>query len=177
MPDPGEVIAFVGTERLAVGSLDEVALAVDRAAARSVQPILIFDRTTGEQVEPAAPARPARRAAGRPRLGVVAREVTLLPRHWDWLADQPGGASVTLRRLVEQARRSSAGADRVRRAREAAYRFMTAMGGDRPGFEEALRALFAGDRTKFGKCVAAWPRDVREEAEALAGPSFTPRGR
>ena len=76
---------------------------------------------------------------------MVAREVTLLPRHWEWLAQQSGGASVALRRLVDQARRGTEDKDRIRRAQEAAYRFMSAMAGNRPNFEDAIRALFAGD--------------------------------
>ncbi|MDB4949081.1 MAG: hypothetical protein JWM27_1730 [Gemmatimonadetes bacterium] len=111
---------------------------------------------------------PARRGRGRPRLGVVAREVTLLPRHWEWLSTQRGGASVALRRLVEAARRASEGQDRERQARNAAYRFMHALAGDLPGFEEAARALFAGERERFGDLVAAWPKDVRDHAVALA---------
>jgi hypothetical protein len=99
---------------------------------------------------------------------VVAREVTLLPRHWDWLAAQPGGASVALRKLVEEARRGSADADRRRAARDAAYRFMSAMAGDLPGFEEAARALFADDRQRFDDVVAAWPADIRDYTVAVA---------
>jgi hypothetical protein len=97
---------------------------------------------------------------------VVAREVTLLPQHWDWLAAQPGGASVTLRRLVDAARRS--GPDRVKQAREAAYRFLAAIAGNAPGYEEATRALFAGDRTRFESLLAPWPDDIRTHALALA---------
>jgi uncharacterized protein len=117
-----------------------------------------------------APAEP--RGPGRPKLGVVAREVTLLPRHWDWLATQPGGASVALRKLVEHARLASRGRDRKRRAQESAYRFLSAMAGNEAGFEEALRALFAGQREQFTKTAAAWPADVREHAKKLAAKVF-----
>ncbi len=86
-------------------------------------------RPRGTTNQPAEP-----RGRGRPKLGVVAREVTLLPRHWDWLNAQPGGASVALRKLVEQARRANGDADRARAAREAAYHFMSAMAGDLPAF-------------------------------------------
>lgn len=160
--------------------------------------LLIFDNRTGKQIDfdlrgteteiaarlttstglaastgapPAveSDAAPASRAGpGRPRLGVVAREVTLLPRHWDWLAAQRGGASVALRRLVEAARLSSGGRDRARNAAERAYHFMSAIAGDLPGFEEASRALFAGDRRKLGDCIAAWPADISDHALALA---------
>jgi hypothetical protein len=108
------------------------------------------------------------RGPGRPKLGVVAREVTLLPRHWDWLNSQPGGASVTLRKLVEQARRASEGRDRVRQSQDAANRFMSAIAGDLPGFEEATRALFAANTGRFDECVASWPADVRDHARKLA---------
>jgi hypothetical protein len=165
------------------GPLHEVALAVRRAAERGATgPLLIFDDATGRVIDVdtrgteeemiarlapgAAPLAPRRR--GRPKLGVVAREVTLLPRHWEWLNAQPGGASVALRRLVDEARRTGATEDRTRRVREAAYRFMHAAAGDLPGFEEAARALFAGDRARFSVCVAKWPRDVRDHAIALA---------
>jgi hypothetical protein len=109
--------------------------------------------------EPSAPRGP-----GRPKLGVVAREVTLLPRHWEWLNAQRGGASVALRKVVDEARRASGDRDRERAARDAAYRFMSAMAGDRRGFEEASRALFAGDRPRFEQHTVAWPEDIRTYA-------------
>lgn len=110
---------------------------------------------------------PAPAGRGRPRLGVVAREVTLLPRHWEWLAEQRGGASVTLRRLVDQARQADTGAAK-RRAQESTHRFMTALAGDAEGFEEALRALYAGDAARFETSTVAWPPDVRDHARRLA---------
>jgi hypothetical protein len=119
------------------------------------------------QSEPATPRGP-----GRPRLGVVAREVTLLPRHWLWLSGQPGGASVALRRLVDDARRANVGRDRVRRSQEVAYRFMSVMAGNQPGFEEAIRALFRGDRDRFEEQVAGWPADVSAHAKKLAAGAF-----
>jgi hypothetical protein len=115
---------------------------------------------------------PAPRGRGRPRLGVVAREVTLLPRHWDWLATQPGGASAAVRRLVDSARQSSVDKDRIRTAKESAYRFISAMAGNEQGFEEATRALFAGDETRFAAMSDSWPRDVRDHARALARQAF-----
>jgi hypothetical protein len=117
----------------------------------------------------AAPAAPeARRGRGRPKLGVTAREVTLLPRHWAWLNAQPGGASVALRKLVDAARRDNGGGDRRRAGQESTYRFMHAIAGDAPGFEAAARALFAGDLTRFEDAIADWPHDVREHATMLA---------
>ena len=109
-----------------------------------------------------------RRGRGRPKLGVVAREVTLLPRHWEWLSTQPGGASVALRKLVEEARRANADKDRSREAKERTYHFMSAIAGDLPGYEEAIRALFGDDRTKFTDMIENWPTDVRDHATRLA---------
>ena len=151
-------------------------------------PLAIYDDTTGRVIDvdvrgteeevvarlspsslvETTPAEAEPRKRGRPKLGVVAREVTLLPRHWEWLSAQPGGASVALRRIVDAARRSSGGNDRRRAAQEAAYHFASAMAGDLPGFEEAMRALFADDQERFTHFVAEWPRDVRDHAIALA---------
>jgi hypothetical protein len=113
-----------------------------------------------------------KRGPGRPRLGVVSREVTLLPRHWAWLGSQRGGASAALRRLVEQARKASEGSDLVRRAQDATYRFISAIAGDRAGYEEALRALYAGDREGFETRSAIWPDDVRDHARRLSEGAF-----
>jgi hypothetical protein len=118
------------------------------------------------------PQRTPPSGPGRPKLGVVAREVTLLPRHWEWLSTQPGGASVALRKLVEHAKRASASSDGIRQAQAAAYRFMSAMAGNLDGFEEAARALFAADRTRFDMLVASWPLDVQAHLQHLAGPAF-----
>ena len=136
--------------------------------------VLVFDDSTGAQIDldlrgqNAGPPVIEPRGRGRPRLGVIAKEITLLPRHWDWLNLQPGGASVALRRLVDEARRTSGDRDRVRGAQEAAYRFMSAIAGNLPGFEEATRALFAYDRRRFTELIATWPEDVRDYAIRLA---------
>lgn len=112
------------------------------------------------------------RGRGRPKLGVVAREVTLLPRQWEWLSSQPGGASAFLRRLVDDARKSGIPQHKRRAAQEAAYHFMLAIGGDLPGYEEATRALFADDRPKLEQCISGWPQDIRTHALGLAfGPT------
>jgi len=125
----------------------------------------------GEAPAPAHGEAARPRGPGRPRLGVVAREVTLLPRHWEWLAAQPSGASAALRRLVDEARRMGGAPQARRAAQEAAYRFMQALGGDLPGYEEATRALFADDRAGLERHAAAWPEDVRAHALSLAFPS------
>lgn len=193
-------IAFAGNERIASGDPADVALKtkvfVDSGDTRAV---LIFDNATSEPVEidfrgdardvirrisgaggaeiaPAATpgSLPDRRSPGRPKLGVVGREVTLLPGHWEWLNAQPGGASVALRKLVEQARRVNGDKDRSRRAQEAAYRFMSAIAGNEPGYEEAIRALFAGAAASFDAHTAAWPPDVHDHARALAAGAFAP---
>jgi hypothetical protein len=173
-----ELVAFLGDRRVAAGDAHAVSRALRDLAAEL--PVLVFDTATGRRFDvdaggavhiPAPPADLAeRRGPGRPKLGVVAREVTLLPRHWDWLAGQPGGASVALRRLVEAASRS--GDDRRRAAKDAAYRFMLDTSGDRPGYEEALRALYAGDGPRFDKLVARWPEDIRDQTARFAEVAF-----
>lgn len=185
--------AFLGPNRLAAGPLAEVAIAVMQASRRpAAPPIIIFSDATGQPIDldlrgterdviarlpkPAAPPDPEPeeaastepRGRGRPKLGVVAREVTLLPRHWEWLGAQPGGASVALRKLVEDARKTNGDADRARAARDAAYRFMSVMGGNLAGFEEASRALFADDRRRFVGLIAGWPDDIRDHVVKLA---------
>lgn len=160
--------AFEGFRRLASGPLDQVVAAVSHATG----PVLIYDDATGKVID--LPVVQPGRGPGRPKLGVIAREVTLLPRHWDWLNSQPGGASVALRKLVEEARRTRGDKDRTRAAQEAAYRFMSAIAGDLPGFEEASRALFAYDRRRFGELVAGWPEDVRDHAIKLAFADLDP---
>jgi hypothetical protein len=186
----GTYTAFVGQRRLASGTAGEVALAVKRATQPLDQPVVIFDDGTGRSIDfdlrgedrevlarleklappPAeaaeTPAEP--RGRGRPKLGVVAREVTLLPRHWEWLGAQPGGASVALRKLVDEARRASGDKDRERQARDAAYHFMSTMAGNLPQFEEASRALFADDRRRFTGLIADWPTDIRDHIVKLA---------
>jgi hypothetical protein len=179
-------IAFAGDARIAAGDLAYVALAAKKAVARpNHDPVLVFDAATSAPVgldlrgsredvlgrlpaPPTAPEPDAPRGPGRPKLGVVAREVTLLPRHWDWLASQPGGASVALRKLVENASRTHAGKDRIRGSQNAAYRFMSVMAGDRVGFEDAARALFANDVATFNRLVAAWPSDICDHLKTLA---------
>lgn len=180
-------IVFHGRRRIAAGTLADAVRSSCEQLGDRVAEVQVFDTETSKPIDvdwrgdaddvvarlsPAETGPPSR---GRPRLGVVAREVTLLPRHWEWLAEQPGGASVTLRRLVEQARREDGGGNR-RRAQESAHRFMTAMAGDEAGYEEALRALFANDAARFEAFTANWPEDVREHARALAVPAFEKPG-
>ncbi|SFI84086.1 hypothetical protein SAMN05216304_103713 [Bosea sp. OK403] len=170
----------------------------------SLEPVLVFDDASGQVIDfdlrgseadviarlPALAARLAPpqaqplqtegetaagpRGKGRPKLGVIAREVTLLPRHWDWLAAQQGGASAALRRLVEQARRAGGASQQRRMARETAYRFISAMAGNLAGFEEATRALFADDRPRMEAHMATWPQDIRDHTLRLAWGAHVP---
>jgi len=66
----------------------------------------------------------------------------------------------------------AAGEDGVRAAQDAAYRFMTALTGNHPGYEEAVRALYAGDRPRFLAESEPWSKDLRAYARRLAGPAF-----
>ncbi|KVG28632.1 DUF2239 family protein [Burkholderia diffusa] len=192
--------AFDGHRRVASGPLATVAVAIRQAYGDTMSgSIVIFDDATGRSIDldlrgtaddiraryaavPGEPSAPAgeqagaaeQRGRGRPKLGVVAREVTLLPRHWDWLGAQPGGASVALRKLVEDARRTHAAADRRRDAQTRAYHFMSAIAGDLPNFEEAARALYANDLARMVELIARWPDDVRDHALALARGDLPP---
>jgi hypothetical protein len=162
--------AFSGELWIATGDEDEVRAAL-RAMGADAQNLLLFDDATGRQIDLDL-REPAQRGRGRPKMGVQAREVTLLPRHWEWLAAQPGGASSTLRRLVEQARKASEGQVTPRAAMDAAYHFLTVMAGDRPGYEAAIRALYAKDRAAFEAETAGWPAAIRDHGLALAGSAF-----
>jgi hypothetical protein len=189
--------AFAGQRRIASGNLVEIARSVRTAMDRgSEQAYLVFNNADGSILDldlrgsaknteawakcqmvnisdPAPDHPPPARGRGRPKLGVVSREVTLLPRHWAWLGAQSGGASASLRRLVDQARKAGQQQDQRRRAQDAAYRFMSAIGGDLPGFEEAIRALFASDVKQFMLRTEAWPMDICNFARSLAAAAFT----
>lgn len=180
-------LAFAGSDRIAKGEPLEVALAAHaQLLTDPTVTILAFDAVSSEPVEldlrgtaedvsarilaaQQATAAMLKRGRGRPRLGVVSKEITLLPRHWEWLQGQSGGASVTLRKLVELAMKAEPNAANSQASLESAYRFMTAMAGNAPGYEEATRALFAKDANKFAKATRKWPRDVRKHARKLAG--------
>jgi hypothetical protein len=184
--------AFAGHRRIAAGELMEVVRIVKAAIDQGDEgPIVIFDDETGELVEvdfrgtteevlnrlgehisKPVLAASEKRGPGRPRLGVVAREITLLPRHWEWLDTQPGGASAALRRLVEQGKRSGRSKDRARRSQEAVYRFMSAMAGDLPDFEEALRSFYRQDLRRFEQLIGSWPEDIGQHLRRIATVAF-----
>lgn len=186
--------AFAGDKQIATGTIEQVAM--EAKATLDIEPnavVHIFDDATGQTVEvdfrgtpsevqqrlaqyrnSPSPGTPEPRGPGRPKLGVVAREVTLLPRHWDWLTKQPGGASVALRKLVEAAKKAGSDAEMARQSRETSLRFMSLMAGNQPGFEEAARALFAAERERFHALTATWPADIRTHVRKLAEPSFPP---
>ena len=196
-PTSATCTLFNASSRFAFGPLRDVALAAAHEIKRGMPgPLMVFDDATGEVIEIDArgsdsdilsrlglsaevqglnpvsgEADSAPRGRGRPKLGVVPREVTLLPRHWDWLGAQPGGASVALRKLVDEARKAQPDIQTKKRLQERAYRFMSTMAGDREGFEEASRALFAGDENRMREKMASWPQDVREHAMNLAFPA------
>ncbi len=190
--------AFVGDTRVASGDLRSVARAAKTLIDADPRTrVSVFDDATGRMVDldlrgtqlevdqrlendtSAAvdvPPTTAKRGPGRPRLGVVSGEVTLLPRHWAWLRAQRGSASATLRRLVDEARRTQEGRHVVRRAQDAAYRFMSATVGDEPGFEEAVRALYRGDQAGFESAAVAWPHDLLVHSRKLAADALRGTG-
>jgi len=181
--------SFASEKLVASGDLKTMLLGTKKFLDRHKDAsVLIFDDHTGRQVDFDFRGKPQdvlerlsshplfathdaadnlRTGPGRPKLGVVCREVSLLPRHWDWLEQQPQGISSALRRLVEDARKNESGKDRARFAREAAGKFMWSMAGDLPGFEEASRALFANDQDRFQKLISDWPKDIRTHLWSL----------
>ena len=187
MKEAQTVTAFAGTNKIASGLLKDVAGKVKtHLQSDSKSNILIFDDNTSRQVEidlrgsldsvlkrletPEAPE--TKTGPGRPKLGVISKEITLLPHHWEWLAAQPGGASVTLRKLVEDAKKKFSGRDQLRAAQEATYKFMLVMAGDLENYEEALRALYAKDSDQFSKQIKAWPKDIRSHLIKLTKTVF-----
>lgn len=186
------VTAFEGGRKIASGEFEQVAALVRSRVDRDHgSAALIFDDETGHTIEidhrgrpgysdsyfvsPASEQTEQLAGPGRPKLGVIAREVTLLPRHWEWLGRQRGGASAAIRRLVEEARRVSSVDEQRRISQEAAYRFLTVIAGDAPGYEEALRALFASDADKFEDATSQWSKDIKDYAWRLASDAFAAR--
>lgn len=166
---------FSEAQRVGQGTLREVAGSVlQMLDADPLLAVLVFNDRTGKVIDVDLQTVPPElpRSVGRPKLGVVAREVTLLPRHWAWLNAQPGGASVALRKLVEAARRTHESADRQRASRDATYEFLVAMAGNEPGFEEAIRALYRGNRESFEALIGSWPGDIPAHAKHLAAEAF-----
>jgi hypothetical protein len=183
-----QIIAFDGDHCIASGNIVDVAAQVKQTlSAQPQSQVLLFDLESSRHVEidfrgsvadvtarlkTSLSPESAPRGPGRPKLGVVAREVTLLPRHWEWLAAQPGGASVTLRKLIEDTRRKTSAKDDARERQESVHRFLSAMAGDKPHYEDVLRALYASDGARFHALIADWPLDVRRHVERLASELF-----
>lgn len=185
----------MGTSMVATGSLQHVISSVkDTLEDRDLMQVLFFNDTTGKQIDvdfrgdidsvieglkehlgilpdPVLNDNTPRRP-GRPKLGVVSGEVTLLPRHWEWLKSQPGGASVTIRKLINEARRTGGTQGKVRAAQEATHHFMTAMAGNFPHYEEALRFLYAGDSDRFHHSIQEWAPDIRNHINKMAVDAF-----
>ena len=182
--------AFDGTTRLFRGTFQEVVLKVKERLGRAENSsVLIFSNNTGKTMdfnfqgnvkdtlkrlekfvstqEPGPISGP-----GRPKLGVISREVSLLPRHWEWLASQPSGASATIRKLIEEAKKRSSTRNSVKQVQERVYRFMSVIVGDMKGYEEALRALYKADRKNFLLHIQDWPTDVRTHVIEMAKPVF-----
>jgi hypothetical protein len=187
--------AFLGVGVVASGLLHHVVSTVkDALDDRELTQLLIFDDSTGKQIDVdfrgktddvlkrlgerfcdlhgmEVDNQPTRQV-GRPKLGVVSGEVTLLPRHWEWLKSQPGGASVTLRKLVEEARHAGGKESKIRESQEATYHFMTVMEGNFHQYEEALRELYAGDLDRFYHSIDDWAPDIRNHIQRLSANAF-----
>ncbi len=168
---------FSGTKIIATGQLKEIISKVkDYLKRNNIEPLLIFDDMTSEQLEinfsesNEAILKSFKKDrneitkkssnVGRPKLGVVSREISLLPRHWEWLSKQPKGASATLRILVEEAKKQNQPQEQIRPAQDATYTFMNSIAGNLPNYEEALRALYSRDKKNFQKQISSWPKDI-----------------
>jgi uncharacterized protein len=193
-----EYLAFNAKELLVKGKLSDIALTLKNYEKQSdATPLLLFNGSSGQQIDidlsgsdsevveryrepnlpgqniaPESASAPQKRGRGRPKLGVQGREVTLLPRHWEWLDLQRGGASATLRRLIDEDRKESLALNAVKNAQDATNRFMYAIAGNLPGFEEAIRALYARDGARFKEETQTWPVDIRDCAREFAEPAF-----
>jgi len=182
--------AFEGNRLLLRGPLSEVVMQIKKRLGKAENStILIFSDATGKTIDfnfrgnerdvlkrletyVSDEAPKVSYGPGRPKLGVVSREVSLLPRHWEWLAAQSGGASATLRTLVEDARKKSSNTGHVKQAQERTYKFMSAMAGDLEGYEEALRALYKREKKTFLAHIRNWPSDVKDHSMELSEPAF-----
>ncbi len=183
---------FLGSRLVASGDILSVAIKIKKSLRLEVKlQVFIFDDLTGDQAEvdfrgdldqmktrlqtQVDEQTIKKSGPGRPRLGVISKEITLLPEHWEWLAIQPGGASVTLRKLIEEAKKKNTQRDQIRQAQDRAYKVMMVLAGDRVGYEEALRALYQGNRQAFQSQIESWPSDIREYTLALAREAFAAR--
>lgn len=180
--------AFADTKKIAEGNVLEVALKVQRHVKKNKKSqVQVFDDLTSAPIELDLRGTPddlrgrlrkieesseKKSGPGRPKLGVISKEVTLLPQHWEWLSVQPGGASVTIRKLIEEAKKKNVVQDQIRMSQEATYKFMNVMAGDLVNFEEALRALYAKDAKRFEDLIGDWPKDIREHAKDLSRKAF-----
>ncbi len=190
-PEPTHLL-FRAERKLAAGSLATLVQTLHGFSPAEREGVLIFEVATGRELDvdlrgtaqdltrrypPASTSvddAPAPRKRGRPKLGVVGREVTLLPRHWQWLDTQRGGASAALRRLIDQARKEFAGEDAARAAQDRTNRLLTTLAGNLPGFEEAIRALYARDQVGFEHQLSSWPVDLRDTALQFANDVWPP---
>ena len=184
--------AFDGFQLISQGSLEKVALDAKRQlkANRDAR-ILVFSDSSGKQMDlvlsgseketserlkifKTPDGNPSQSGPGRPKLGVIAREVSLLPSHWEWLSNQSGGSSAIIRRLVEEKMKGPAsGKDKIKKAQEAVYTFLNAIAGDLPNFEEAVRFLYRRDKKRFKELIAKWPEDLVRHTLALASETFS----
>ena len=178
--------AFSGNRLIAFGSLLDVVRASKAHVDAIEDPrLLIFEDRTGRQIDfdlsgtvadvlaRAMPA-PERIGPGRPKLGVVSREISLLPRHWEWLEAQQQGISAGLRRLVDEASKRNPREQRAKKGREALSKFMTTMAGNLANYEEANQALFASQNARFEELIAGWPEDIRAHLLRVLEESLTP---
>ncbi len=190
MDEQNTYTAFEGHKLLFRGKLHDVVLKIKKKLGKSDNSsVWIFNDLTGKimdfnfqgsekdvlkrlEIFSSEDAKKASTGPGRPKLGVISREISLLPRHWEWLAGQPSGASATLRRLIEDAKKKSQGSHNIKQLQERSYKVMSVLAGDLGGYEEALRALYKRDEKKFYQQMKDWPQDVKDHLNELSKPIF-----
>ena len=178
--------AFEGFQICAHGSLDSVAISIKQRLKKDpTTQFLIFSNSSGKQMDldlsgsqkvilerlkiyQASHFSPAT-GPGRPKLGVISREVSLLPQHWEWLSNQSGGASATIRRLVDEKIKEPVSAEnQIKQAQEVVYRVLSSLAGNLPNYEDVIRFLYRRDKKSFRNAMSDWPKDVVSHTMALS---------
>lgn len=180
--------AFDGSKIISQGTLAHIALSLkQKTREQKTATLLVFSDLTGRQIDIdlsgtdkqvldrlkvySPQELQANTGAGRPKLGVMPREISLLPNHWEWLLNQDGGSSAVIRNLIDEKMKSRS-KDKVKSAQETTYKFLSAIAGDLPNFEEAIRFLYRKDKKKFSELISSWPKDIIKYSMMLASDVF-----
>lgn len=172
--------AFRGDTRIITDSLFNVALALQK---QSEMNVLVFNDQTGQQIdldlsgsEDDLKQRYTEveyvKKVGRPKLGVISREITLQQKHWNWLDQQSSSASAVIRKLIDKELNDPSSESNIMLAKQAIDHFMLAMLGNMPNYEEATRALYQGNKSHFLALIHNYPKDLKVYLELKAQTAF-----